>query len=218
MRILPRTRRGWLIVIAAVAVVLLTAVAWFVGVPWLRYRDYEPQEGDIVFQSFPKFDLVFAIEGITGSPYSHCGVVVREDGSWYVLEAVDKVRKTPLFAWVMRGRGGGKFAVFRLRPGAREHIPRFLDELKTFLGRPYDFHYRLDDEPVYCSEVPWRAWKSATGGELGELKTLGEMNWKPYESTIRRWEQGELPLDRKMITPKDLAEAPELEKVFGGDF
>ncbi|MDB4673705.1 hypothetical protein OAF27_02710, partial [Verrucomicrobiales bacterium] len=38
--------------------------------------EYEPQVGDIFFQSLPKNDVVDAIERATGSPYSHCGILV----------------------------------------------------------------------------------------------------------------------------------------------
>ena len=78
--------------------------------------------------------------------------------------------------------------------------------------------YRMDDDALYCSELVFKAWKNATGQELGMLVPLGEMNWKPYEDTIRKYEHGPPPLDRWMITPQNLSEATQLEKVFGGDF
>ena len=50
--------------------------------------------------------------------------------------------------------------------------------------------------------------------EMGQLQTLGQLHWQPYESVIRQIEGGGLPLDRKMITPRSLAEAKQLEKCY----
>jgi len=55
--------------------------------------------------------------------------------------------------------------------------------------------------------------KDVTGKGLGKLVSLGELNWKPYEKSIRKLEGGPPPLDRKMITPRDLAKAVELKLV-----
>jgi len=48
---------------------------------------------------------------------------------------------------------------------------------------------------------------------LGKLTTLSKLNWKPHEEFILSIENT-IPLDREMITPKDLSEAHELELVF----
>lgn len=217
MRLLPRGKKRWIATLILLAI-LLGVGGYCCVVPAVRLSNYEPAEGDVIFQGLPRAtDLVRMIEGVTGSPYSHCGVVVREDGEWAVAESIGTVRKTPLWRWVMRGRGG-KFAVYRLKEPHRKNIPRFVRELEPFMGRPYDFRYRMDDEPLYCSELVYRAYKNATGEELGRLARLGDLNWKPYEATIRKYEGGPPPLDLLMITPKDLAQAEQLEKVFGGDF
>jgi hypothetical protein len=104
----------------------------FLGAAWLAhfqdyyyYYRYQPKEGDIVFQSLPHNDLVDAIEGITHSPYSHCGVVLKdENGVWVVIEAIGAVRETPLLPWIKRGRGGD-FTVYRLDPKYDKRIPAF---------------------------------------------------------------------------------------------
>src|SRR4051812_30944579 len=75
---------------------------------------YHPADGDIVFQSLPHGELVDAIEGVSSSRWSHCGVVVHEHHSWLVVEAIGHVRKTLLPLWIIRGRGG-TFEAYRLR-------------------------------------------------------------------------------------------------------
>lgn len=176
---------------------------------------YEPREGDIYFQSFPHNELTDTIEGVTESPRSHCGILRQRPEGWVVMEAVEPVRETPLAEWVRRGREG-KFEVFRLRAPHRDKIPGMITAAQKYLGRPYDLRYRLDDEKIYCSELVYKAFRDAGGGELGRLQTLGELNWKPHEAFIRHLEGGGLPLDRKMITPRAVSEAPQLEKVYPG--
>ena len=216
MSFLPKSKLGW-IRVGVLVLILLGLVVYFFVIPAVRYALYSPEEGDIVFQSLPRTDLSVAIEGISQSNYSHCGVVVKEDGKWLVVEALGDVHKTSLFTWVMRSRTG-RFAAYRLKPEYRASIPKFVSALQPFLGRYYDFKYEMDDEFIYCSELAWKAWRSATGEELGTLVKLGDMNWKPFEETIRKYEQGPPPLDRMMITPRGLSEARQLEKVFGGAF
>jgi len=178
---------------------------------------YQPAEGDILFQSLPNaagMDLVDAIEGSTGSPYSHCGMVFQESGEWKVIEAIGPVKITPLKSYVARGRGGKVWA-YRLGESNRKHVPAALAAMRKDLGKPYDPRYRFDDEAIYCSELIWRGWKAATGKELGTAVTLGSLDWKPYQPVIEAIEgQGNLPLDRKMITPRDMAKAKELTLVF----
>lgn len=177
---------------------------------------YMPQEGDFVFQSVPQSDLTEAIEGATQSPYSHVGLVLRKNDSWYVREAIGPVTDTPLEEWVERGRYEQAFDAFRLRDEFKLYIPKLIQASGSFLERPYDFRYDLDDETIYCSELLYKSMIIASGIPLGELQRLGDLNWQPYRATIEKYEGGKPPLDRRMITPKSLAEADELEKVYNG--
>jgi hypothetical protein len=53
-------------------------VIYLIVLPTYSYLRYSPKEGDLVFQSLPKMDLVVAIEGVTHSPYSHVGIVIKK--------------------------------------------------------------------------------------------------------------------------------------------
>ena len=175
--------------------------------------DYSPQVGDVIFQSLSlKSDLVVAIEGITRSKYSHCGIVVKQKGIWYVNEASGHVQNTPLFQWLRQSRDM-KAYVYRFKKKYAENIPKLIKALKKYQGLPYDVKYRLNDNKIYCSELIYRAYKDATGNELGKLIALGDMNWKPYRKTIEKYEGAAPPLKRLMITPAALSMAKELYKV-----
>ena len=179
------------------------------------YYRYSPQEGDVVFQSLPHGDLVDAIEGITHSPFSHCGVVLRDDqGRWVVIESIYNVHETPLFLWLMRGRGGN-FAAYRLGAQNASLVPEFKKDLISYTGQPYDYDYDMEKgHGVYCSSLVYLAFDRAGGGKMGTLEKLGDLDWKPFEHFIESEQEGKLPLDRAMITPASLAKAPQLHEIY----
>jgi hypothetical protein len=216
-------RRRWrlrFLTWAVPAVVVAIPIAWFAAPPFLAYSRYEPQDGDVVFQSLPHAPLVNAIEGVTHSPYSHCGLVAREDGRWYVYEALGKVGRTPLYDWWSRGRGRA-LGVYRLTDAWQPAIPKMIEYAHSIVGRPYDIHYSMDDERIYCSELVFKAFRSATGDSLGEVVRFGDLDWKPYQQLIEQIEDGQVPVDRQMIPPRQLSEAAQLREVcrfgFAGD-
>lgn len=192
----------------------LITYAYVFGSTHLAIWRYRPQVGDLIFQSLPHSRLVDAIEGATGSPYSHCGIVGMYRDQWVVYEAYGEVEQTPLPKFLFRGRDQG-FAAYRLTERYRHHIPAMMRSVQNYLGRPYDIHYEMDDEKIYCSELIYKAFADASGGErLGAPVKFGELNWQPYTETIDDIEPGAVPLDREIITPKDLAIADELELCF----
>lgn len=173
---------------------------------------YTPQHGDIVFQSLPHVPVIDAIEGSTHSPYSHCGIVVKQDNVWHVLEAIGPVRLTRLERWVSQGRQE-EFAVCRLKPAFQPKIDAMIAAAEKFIGLPYDIQYELDDEKIYCSELIYKGFLKASGESLGKTVRLGDLDWRPHEKVIRAIAGDPLPLEREMITPRDLAKAEQLEAV-----
>ena len=173
---------------------------------------YSPQQGDIVFQSLPHIPVIDAIEGSTHSPYSHCGIVVSKGGVWHVLEAIGPVKITRLDHWISQGRGEA-FAAYRLKAAFQPKVGAMIAAAEKFIGLPYDIQYELDDEKIYCSELIYKGFKAATGQSLGKIVKLGELDWKPHEQVIRAIAGDPIPLEREMITPRDLAKAEQLEEV-----
>lgn len=190
----------------------LAALLFLAGACSHTRGGYAPSEGDVLFQSLPPNDLVNMIEGSTRSPYSHCGIVARRDSEWVVIEAIGSVIETPLDEWIGRGRDGTAHP-FRLLPRYRATVPAFIAAARRYLGRPYDYHYAMDDAAIYCSELPYKAFLEVTGERMGRTVRLGELQWRPYENLIRRLESGGLPLEREIITPRDLALATQLQGV-----
>jgi hypothetical protein len=181
-----------------------------------NYVLYSPREGDVVFQSLPHGELVDAIEGVTHSPFSHCGVVLRnDDGKWVVVESIGNVHETPLFQWIFRGRGGW-LAAYRLADKDASFIPAFKKALLGCSGYSYDFDYDMDHAKncVYCSDLVFLAFRRASGETMGTLQRLGDLDWQGHRDFIRAEANGQLPLDRTMITPASLAQATQLHRVY----
>ncbi len=196
--------------IALALIVLRTAFS-------MAGTDYRPQHGDVIFQMLANSRLMEMIAGTTGSDYTHCGIVEYRYGNWWVIEAVGPVRSIRMESWIKRGRDKG-FAVYRLKNTEDAAINKFIAAANTYLGRPYDIRYRFDDEYIYCSELVFKAYRTATGDDLGEIVQLKDLNWQPYTNLIRELEMGgPVPLERKIITPLHLAQAEQLEFVFARD-
>ncbi|CAN5615823.1 YiiX family permuted papain-like enzyme [soil metagenome] len=173
---------------------------------------YQPQEGDVLFQSMPHNPLTDTIEAATSSPFSHCGLAHRTVDGWIVIEAIGPVKETPINEWTARGRGGA-YTVFRVKEKYREKIPAFVKAAQGYEGLPYDIHYEFDDRAIYCSELIFKAFRTATGEELGKVQALGNLKLDGHEDFIRSIEDGSIPRERKMITPQSLSEASQLEKI-----
>ncbi len=196
---------------------LIAALVLAVGCAPTVPSGYSAAEGDVVFQSLPRSPLVDAIEGATKCPLSHCGIVVERGEELYVLEAFGSVRETPLPDWILRGRDQA-FMACRLIEGARSMASPMVDAARRMAGQPYDYHYAFDNGAIYCSELVYLAFKEASGRPIGSTTLLRNLNWKPFEGFISELESGEVPLDREMITPRGLIEAPELRVVFNQGF
>lgn len=176
------------------------------------FSPYTPQQGDIVFQSLPHMPVIDAIEGCTHSPYSHCGIVVKQGSVWHVLEAIGPVRLTRLEKWISQGRKE-EFAVYRLKPAFQPKVDAMITAAEKFIGLPYDIQYELDDEKIYCSELIYKGFLNASGERMRKTVKLGDLDWRPHEKVIRAIAGDPPPLEREMITPRDLAKAEQLEAV-----
>jgi hypothetical protein len=133
---------------------------------------FEWQEGDILFQDGDCGDFCEAIrkvtEGYEGRDFSHNGILTKERGEWWVLEAVNAgVKLTPLDTFLYRHvneKGRPKVYVGRLVPTYRKLIPQALKHGKTLLGKPYDHTFDLDNDAYYCSELIHLSFQKANGG------------------------------------------------------
>jgi len=138
----------------------------------------EIKNGDLIFQTSLSGQSK-AIQLATKSKYSHCGLIYKDGIEFYVFEAVQPVKRTPLHKWIARGKDG-KYVIKRLKNAAQVLTPSTLTKMKQvgdqFNGKNYDLTFEWSDDKIYCSELIWKIYKRATGIEIGKLEKLSDFD------------------------------------------
>lgn len=121
--------------------------------------------GDIIFQTSLSRQSI-AIQRATKSKYSHCGIIYKEKGRYYVYEAIQPVRRTPLDKWILRGKDA-HYVVKRLKNSNElltvANLSKMKKEGERFKGKNYDLTFEWSDDKIYCSELIWKVYKRAIG-------------------------------------------------------
>lgn len=168
------------------------------------------RNGDVVFQS-SNGSQGLAIQFATKSQYNHCGLLYKENGQWYVYEAIQPVSKTLLSDWKNRGEDS-TFLVMRSRfsdsSWFKDSVKNIPKEMKKHLGKTYDIYFNWGNDQLYCSELVWKLYKNVLGIELCKLKTFGDYDLSnPLVKKILKERFGNnIPLTQKVVAPDDLFE------------
>ena len=138
----------------------------------------EIKNGDLIFQTSLSGQSK-AIQLATKSKYSHCGLIYKNGNEFYVFEAVQPVKRTPLEKWIARGKDG-KYVIKRLKNADQVLTPATLTKMKQvgdqFNGKNYDLTFEWSDDKIYCSELIWKIYQRATGIEIGKLEKLSDFD------------------------------------------
>jgi len=178
----------------------------------------ELHDGDIIFQT-SKSSQSKAIQLATMSKYSHMGMIYKKDDKFYVFEAIQPVKLTPLSDWIKRGKKG-HYVIKRLKNAESILTPEKLERMKSigkkYIGKSYDIYFEWSDDKIYCSELVWKIYKEATGIEIGKIQKLSDFDLSnELVRKIMKQRYGEkIPLDEKVISPVSMFESEELITVF----
>jgi hypothetical protein len=177
----------------------------------------ELKEGDLIFQT-SRSSQSKAIQLATKSKYSHCGIVFKEGDSFYVFEAVQPVKRTPLAQWIARGEKG-EYVVKRLKNAEQTLTPEVLQKMKEigkgFYGKNYDLAFEWTDEKIYCSELIWKIYKRAAGIEIGNLEKLRDFDLSSDQVKRKMKERygNKIPMEELVISPASIFESELLTTV-----
>lgn len=177
----------------------------------------ELREGDLIFQT-SRSSQSKAIQLATKSKYSHCGIVFKEGDSFYVFEAVQPVKRTPLAQWIARGEKG-EYVVKRLKNAEQTLTPEVLQKMKEigkgFYGKNYDLAFEWTDEKIYCSELIWKIYKRSAGIEIGNLEKLGDfdLSSEQVKRKIKERYGNKIPMEELVISPASIFESELLTTV-----
>lgn len=178
----------------------------------VRFRD-----GDIIFQTSLSRQSK-AIQLATHSKYSHCGLIYEDGESFFVLEAVQPVKRTPLGTWIARGENK-KFVVKRLKNADQILTPATVQKMKQvgrkFTGKNYDLAFEWSDDRIYCSELIWKIYQRATGLEIGKLQKLGDFDLTSdaVRSKVAERYGGSIPVNENVISPSSIFDSDLLVTV-----
>ena len=169
------------------------------------------QNGDLIFQTSLS-EQSKAIQLATNSKYSHCGILLSENNEFYVLEAIQPVKKTALDKWIARGKDG-HYVIKRLKNADEVLTADVLQKMKSegekFQGKKYDLTFEWSDEKMYCSELIWKIYQRAAGIEIGKLQRLEEFDLT--NNVVRKKlneRYGEkIPLNEIVISPAAIFES-----------
>ena len=174
------------------------------------------RDGDIIFHE-SRSSQSRAIQLATKSRYSHMGIVYRNNGRWFVYEAVQPVKMTPLHDWIARGKDG-HFVVKRLK-NASALTPAVLSRMRAigerFRGRNYDLYFEWSNSRIYCSELVWKIYKDGAGIEIGQLQELREfdLSHPAVRAKMRERYGNRIPRDEPVISPAAMFDSSRLVEV-----
>ncbi len=175
------------------------------------------KNGDIIFQT-SKSSQSKAIQLATGSKYSHMGIIYESDGQFFVFEAVQPVKLTPLIEWINRGENG-HYVIKRLENADQVLTNSTLTKMKQigeqFKGKSYDIYFEWSNDKIYCSELVWKVYKQATNIEIGQLEQLSDFDLTNEIVKAKMKERyGEnIPMDEKVISPASMFNSEKLVTV-----
>ena len=162
-------------------------------------------DGDILFQ-ISTSGQGKAIQLATKSPYSHCGILFKENNQWMVFEGVQPVKKTLLSEWINRGDGHHyvskrhKDAASLLTKQVKEKMK---EEAKKLLGKNYDLTFEWNDDRIYCSELVYKIYERGAGVSIGTLQKLQDFNLNSplVRAKLKERYGKNIPLNETVISP-----------------
>lgn len=164
--------------------------------------------GDLIFQTSLSSQSK-AIQLATNSKYSHCGIIYKKSNEFFVFEAVQPVKNTPLEEWIERGKDG-KYVVKRLKNARQILTPAVIAKMesigKGFAGKDYDLTFEWSDEKIYCSELIWKIYKRAAGVEIGQLEKLKDFHLDNAAVKAKLLERygNNIPQNETVISPASI--------------
>ncbi len=170
------------------------------------------QSGDIIFQHSPIIQHR-VVGWISESQINHCGIIIKEGDQFYVLEVVERVRKTPLKEWIKRG-WEQRFIVARVRSFSEINRNDIDMTAKLFMGRMYDWKFDWDNKKLYNAEFVRKIYERCCGIYLGRIFKFHYSNLSPaYQDSLKKFPWQSLE-NQEIITPQAILEYGSLKVVY----
>ena len=159
-----------------------------------------PREGDIIFQKAIN-EQSELIEHVTGSPITHCGIIVMRDNAPYVLHVDRIVTITPLQSFINHGVK----SEYTLMRATNKEVKI---DLKKYMLAEYDHLLKFDNKRYYNAELVYEIYKNDLNIELCQPRSINEYNIKGLEGTLS---ERRIEFDRPIVAPIDLYNSKKLK-------
>ncbi|MES2984480.1 MAG: YiiX/YebB-like N1pC/P60 family cysteine hydrolase [Pseudomonadota bacterium] len=211
-------------------IVLAACILLVAGVLYATADSHYPalQDGDLIFQTSTSSQST-AILVATANRFTHMGMINMVGKDIVVIEAAGTVKETPLAQWVKRGLFE-RVAIYRdpaLTPAQAKQI---IAAAKGYYGKPYDLFFSFHNDAIYCSELPYLAYRKA-GITIGTVQKIADLNFDnaPVRKLIaRRWQRHaecqakhydfaqcyDYILHQELVTPASIAKDARFTKIY----
>lgn len=174
-------------------------------------------DGDIIFIK-SQSSQSGALREATGSPWTHVGMLISNDGEWSVIEAIGPVVKTPIEDYIRRSKNKS-FKVYRFRHFDAATMRDAMIKSAQKYNKPYDVYFEFSNDRIYCSELTYKVMLEVTGHELGRIEKIGDMKLdgpKVKALVKKRLTEinKELNNDEDIITPVNQMLDPDLTLIY----
>lgn len=170
------------------------------------------RSGDILLQPLNCWSCSL-IEAQEKTIYSHIGVYLELESGSFVLEALGRVKLTPMNEFLQRAEEGQSVRVMRFI-NKRFDSEALLKSSGKFLGLSYDKAFLWDNfdefgEKIYCSELVYKVFEPFYGSALPLKRMSFDVNPKLWE----RYFDGDVPEGLWGNSPEDFHRSELLEIV-----
>jgi hypothetical protein len=186
------------------------------------------QDGDLIFQTSTSGQSS-AILIATADPYSHMGIIKKDGKDIKVVEAAGTVKETPLQEWINRGLLK-RVAIYRDPDLTQEQAGRILAAARELYGKPYDIFFSFNNDAIYCSELPYLAYRAA-GLSIGKIQKVSDLHFDNFfvkrlirqrwqrdsECTSRQFDFEQCYnhiLDQDLVTPASIANDGKFKRIY----
>jgi hypothetical protein len=179
-------------------------------------------QGDLLF-TYVANPLYRKVAQFSGGWASHVGIAFQKKGRWVVAESHFTGSSYTDFCHFLARSDQERFAIRRLKIALNdEQITRLRIAANYRMGRGYDLGFDLSSPSrLFCSRFVFEVFHEALGLKIGKAQSFRdlynerakELGRAPAMTFWKIWFWGEIPWQRRTLTPRSQYEDPQLVTV-----
>ncbi|MEX0425801.1 YebB family permuted papain-like enzyme [Providencia rettgeri] len=179
---------------------------------------HEYEVGDVVFTSIGT-ELFRQIASASLCWSNHVGMIVGHNGEDYLVaeSRVPLSTTTTLSRFIARS-SDNRYSVRRFSHTlTSEQKSALVAEVPDRLNKFYHTGFNYESSRQFCSKFVFDIYQSALSVQIGELETFKELLTKNPNAKLNFWKLwfiGQIPWERKTVTPASLWHNPELSLIY----